>query len=77
MPMFGMYSGYSSYFPQGTGLAIGLVDGSAVGAFLRLRNAGIGKLTSHFHGWYTCSELLVYFVSQGICSDNNWSVRVG
>jgi DNA-binding XRE family transcriptional regulator/Cdc6-like AAA superfamily ATPase len=38
--LFGVYSGYSHYFPQGTGLVIGLVDGSAIGAFFWLRNGG-------------------------------------
>ena len=38
--LFGVYSEYSRYFPQGTGLSIGLVDGSAIGAFLWLRHGG-------------------------------------
>jgi hypothetical protein len=41
-----------------------------------LRICAFGKLTSHYPGWYTGSELLAYFVLQGICGDNNWSVRV-
>ena len=38
--LFGVYTGYSNYFPKDTGLAIGLVDGLTIGAFFWLRNGG-------------------------------------